>query len=333
MSFARTLGRRGRAGRSWRRPLASQGRGSRPRPRLRFTPRTRLALLIALLVGGILFGVWSWLQDSSLVVVSQVTITGETGADAPAIRAALRSAARNMTTLDVNMAQLQTAVAPFPEVKRLHVRTVFPHRMVIDVIEQRQVAVVDVGGRRVPVAADGTILRTVAVRSTLPMIPVTVPPVGRRLTEGRAADAVAVLAAAPYQLLPRISQVTTVNPQGLVAQLRDGPSIYFGDVTRLAAKWAAATEVLADPGSAGASYIDVTDPSRPAAGAGSSGATGAGSSVSSGTGGGTSAGTSSGPAGSSAGSIASTNASSASAGAAGATSSPGSASTAASTGG
>ena len=31
---------------------------------------------------------------------------------------------------------------------------------------------------------------------------------------------------------------------------------------------AAATEVLADPSSAGASYIDVTDPARPAAGAG-----------------------------------------------------------------
>jgi hypothetical protein len=34
------------------------------------------------------------------------------------------------------------------------------------------------------------------------------------------------------------------------------------------AKWAAATAVLAEPTSAGASYIDVTDPSRPAAGVG-----------------------------------------------------------------
>ena len=34
----------------------------------------------------------------------------------------------------------------------------------------------------------------------------------------------------------------------------------------LDAKWDSATMVLADPSSAGASYIDVSDPSRPAAG-------------------------------------------------------------------
>ena len=44
-----------------------------------------------------------------------------------------------------------------------------------------------------------------------------------------------------------------------MAQLRNGPSIYFGDATQLGAKWTAAAEVLADSGSAGAAYIDVTD--------------------------------------------------------------------------
>jgi hypothetical protein len=59
-------------------------------------------------------------------------------------------------------------------------------------------------------------------------------------------------------------------------QLRSGPSVYFGDSADLDAKWLAATEVLADPGSAGASYIDVTDPSRPAAGASPAAVTAAG---------------------------------------------------------
>jgi hypothetical protein len=119
----------------------------------------------------------------------------------------------------------------------------------------------------------------VSVSTPLPAIPLSVPPVGRRLSEGRAADAVALLAAAPYQLLAKIEQATIVAGHGLVAQLRNGPSLYFGDPTRLAAKWAAATEVLADAGSAGATYIDVTDPERPAAGAGSTpnSGTGAGS--------------------------------------------------------
>jgi cell division protein FtsQ len=236
----------------------------------------RLAAVASLLVAGLLFGAWMWVRDSSLVGVDQVTITGASGADATAIRAALRSAAHNMTTLDVQMSHLRTAVAPFPDVKRLQVKTEFPHRLVIDVIEQRPVGLIDAGGREVPVAADGTILRSVALSSTLPTIPISVPPVGRRLREGRAAEAVALLAAAPYQLLPRISQVTTVAGHGLVAELRNGPSLYFADTSRLAAKWTAVTEVLANQGSAGASYIDVTDPTRPAAGAGSGSGSGSG---------------------------------------------------------
>jgi cell division protein FtsQ len=222
------------------------------------------------LLAGLLFGAWLWLRDSSLVAVSRVTITGATGSDAGAIRSALRSAARNMTTLDVQMAQLRTAVAPFPEVRRLRVRTAFPHRMMIAVIEERPVALVEIGNRQVPVASDGTILRAVSVTASLPTIPLSVLPVGRRLSEGRAGEAVALLAAAPYQLLPKISQVTFVTGHGLVAQLRGGPSLYFGNAGRLAAKWNAATAVLADTGSAGAAYIDVSDPGRPAAGAGTS---------------------------------------------------------------
>ena len=249
-------------------------------------------MVATIVLAGLLFGAWTWLRDSSLVGVDQVTITGATGSDAAAIRSALRSAARNMTTLDVQMNQLQTAVAPFPEVRRVRVSTVFPHRLVIDVVEERPVGLIDAGGREVPVASDGTILRSVTVSSTLPTIPVTVPPVGRRLTEGRAAETVALLAAAPYQLLPKISQVGAAAGHGLVAQLRDGPSLYFGDTSRLAAKWIAVTEVLADPGSAGASYIDVTDPARPGAGAGSA-SSGAGASTSSSASGGSGASTTS----------------------------------------
>ena len=48
--------------------------------------------------------------------------------------------------------------------------------------------------------------------------------------------------------------------------LRDGPQLYFGDAGRLTAKWDSAVAVLANSSSAGAAYIDVTDPSRPAAG-------------------------------------------------------------------
>jgi cell division protein FtsQ len=238
---------------------------SRPRPRV---------LAILLVLGIALGGVWLWVRDSSLVSVNRVAISGQSGPDAAQIRAALMSAAKNMTTLDVRMDQLRTAVAPFPVVKDLQVSTQFPHGMRIRVIEQVPVGAVAVGGRTIAVAGDGTLLHDVRVSPSLPAIPLRVPPGGTRLSEPDALHAVALLAAAPYAMIARISQVSTDGSHGLVAQLRNGPSIYFGDSGRLSDKWIAATAVLTDAGSAGAAYIDVTDPARPAAGAGSAGATG-----------------------------------------------------------
>jgi hypothetical protein len=116
------------------------------------------------------------------------------------------------------------------------------------------------------VAADGTLLPDVTVPSQLPLIPLQVPPAGTHLTAGDGGAAVALLSAAPWQMLAHISQVTTVAGHGLVAQVRGGPALYFGGRDHLAAKWAAALAVLADSKSAGASYIDVSDPGRPAAG-------------------------------------------------------------------
>ncbi len=220
-----------------------------------------LALLLALLGG-----VWVWLRDSSLVAVRSVQVAGASGPDGAAIREALVTAARNMTTLDVKMSELRTAVAPYPVVKSLSVRTQFPHGMRIRVVEQVPVAVVDAGGRQTAVSGDGTLLHDVAPVSSLPTISLTIPPGGTRLT-GYALTEARLLAAAPWQLLPKVGSVSDGAAHGLVAQLRQGPSIYFGDATQLGAKWTAAAEVLAASGSAGAEYVDVTVPDRPAAGA------------------------------------------------------------------
>ncbi len=230
--------------------------------------RVRLVLAVLAVLVLALGGGWLWLRDSSLVAVQRVVVVGQSGPDAGAIRSALTSAARGMTTLDVRVSELRAAVASFPEVKDLRVSTQFPHGVRIQVIEQLPVAVVDVGGRRMAVAGDGTLLHDASATASLPLIPLTVPPGGPRLTEPWAVNAVALLGAAPYQLLTHVTQVSAVAGHGLVAQLKGGPAIYFGDVTELRAKWASVTAVLADAGSVGAAYIDVTDPGRPAAGAG-----------------------------------------------------------------
>jgi cell division protein FtsQ len=218
-------------------------------------------------------GAWVWLRNSSLVGVQRVTVVGVSGRDARQIRAALVAAARNMTTLNVKMGALRTAVAPFPVVKQLHVTTDFPHRMRIDVVEQVPVALISAAGQQVAVSADGTLLHGASTPGSLPAIPLAVSPGGTHVT-GATLQVVRLLAAAPYQLLTKVSQASDDGGQGLVAQMRNGPKVYFGTGDDLAAKWSAAAAVLADPGSAGADYIDVTVPSRPAAGAGSDSSSG-----------------------------------------------------------
>src|SRR5205807_204789 len=81
--------------------------------------RLRLVLAAVVVLGALLAGGWFWFRDSSLVAVKHVSVTGESGPDASAIRSALTTAATNMTTLDVDMGQLRTAVLPYPAVKDL----------------------------------------------------------------------------------------------------------------------------------------------------------------------------------------------------------------------
>src|SRR5947209_2262835 len=231
-------------------------------------PRWTWRVIAALLVTGALLACgWLWVRDSSLVAVRNVTIVGASGPDAAPIRSALTVSARSMTTLDVRIGSLRTAVAPYPVVKDLKVTTHFPHGIRIRVIEEVPIAAVSDGGRAIAVAGDGTLLHDVAPSGSLPVIPLSVPPGGAKVTERGAAEAVALLAAAPYAVLARVSQATTLPGHGLTAQLRSGPSIYFGDSSRLRAKWLAAIAVLGDPGSAAAPYVDVTDPQRPVSGA------------------------------------------------------------------
>jgi cell division protein FtsQ len=234
----------------------------------RRTRLTILALLVVAVLGG---GGWLWFRDSSFVAVQKVTVTGESGPDAAAISSALQSSARSMTTLDVQIARLYAAVAAYPVVQSLKVTTQFPHGMVIRVIERPPVAMVIVAGHREAVSADGSLLHDLTPAPALPRIGLAVPPGGPRLSDPQTLEELAAVTAAPRPIRARIVIMRLVAGPGLVASIRHGPAIYLGDATQLRAKWASAAAVMADPGSVGASYIDVSDPRRPAAGATASG--------------------------------------------------------------
>jgi cell division protein FtsQ len=221
--------------------------------------------LAALAVLALLGTGFARLRESSAVEVREVSITGLQGRAAPAIRAALVRAATDMTTLHVRMDELRRAVAPYPIVKDLKVSTDFPHRLEIRVVEYDAVAAVVLAGRRVPVAADGTLLRDERAPAGLPTVSVRAGSDGERLSDRRALGAVAVLGAAPRELRSVVGGIRW-DAAGLHVELRPGPRLDFGGAGRPRAKWVAAARVLSDPRAAGASYLDLRVPERPLAG-------------------------------------------------------------------
>lgn len=243
--------------RQLRRPLAALA----PPPHLR--GRLLAALLGLLLLACVyLF----WFRDSGFVRVERVSITGLTSSDASRLREELTAAAQTMSTLHVRHHRLDAVLASYPAAERLEVSTDFPHTLRIDVIEFRPAAMLVSGRSRMPVAGDGRLLRGLHPETSLPVIRLRGALPTGRLPEGPALRAAAVAGGAPASLQRRLVDVRETRERGLVARLRHGPDLIFGDATRLHAKWLAAARVLADKASRGATYVDLRLPERPAAG-------------------------------------------------------------------
>ena len=216
--------------------------------------------LVILLAGGFLL-----LRDSSLVRVERVTVSGAVGPEGPQVRAALEQTAREMTTLHVRRDALMSAVARYPTVRGLRIQRDLFHGLRITVLRRPVVAALTSGSQRLAVAADGTLLRGVPIPGDVPAVKVAAPPAGSRLSDPRAAKALALVAAAPPAMREHVGRVY-LGRQGLEADLRSGPAVLLGDGSRLRAKWIAAARVLGDPGAKGATYVDVRLPERAVAG-------------------------------------------------------------------
>jgi cell division protein FtsQ len=229
----------------------------------RLVLRATVVVLVALPLLG---GGWLWLRDSSFVTVRHVHITGVHGTGAIEIRSALDAAASRMSTMDFNAASLRSAVSSFAIVGALNVTTSFPHSVSISVTERPPVAALQSAGQRTAVAADGTVLGPAWLSSSLPVVTGSVePPAGGHVREASALAAVAVLGAAPAPLARFVVRVYE-GPEGLTVGMRNGLLVYFGDNTRPHAKWLSLARVLTSPSAAGALYVDVRLPERPAAG-------------------------------------------------------------------
>jgi len=224
------------------------------------------AAICAALALPVLGGGWLWLRNSSLVGVSHVHIAGVHGPQALEIRHALDAAAERMSTLHYSVAALRAAVAGYPQVEAIGAQAGFPHTLSIRVRERPAVAVLAGPGVRTAVAADGTVLGPALVSGSLPAVAVkTAPAPGAHLRESASLEAAAALGAAPAALLGYVTRVYQ-GGEGLTLQMRNGLLVYFGDASRPHAKWLSLARVLSSPDAAGALYVDVRLPQRPAAG-------------------------------------------------------------------
>ena len=230
--------------------------------RRRHIRRSLLGLAVLLLVLG---GGFFVLRDASVFEIREVAVAGVSGPDAPRVESALTSAAREMTTLNVSGEDLRDAAHRFPTVQAVEVDRDLPHGVRLTVREKRPVAVVDKGGRRVPLAADGRLLQGATPPDDLPSLSVG-NVAGGSVAGAKGRQLVALVAPAPDPLRRRARKALMDGQTGLTLEMADGPDLYFGTAGDLHAKWKAAARVLADPTAEGATYIDVRVPERAAAG-------------------------------------------------------------------
>jgi cell division protein FtsQ len=237
-----------------------------PLDAIRDRRRVRIALLCAVVCVPLLAVGYLWFRGSSFVRVEHVAITGVSGPQAGAIESALTGAAHGMSTLEVSTAGLQSSVRAYPSVAAVHVAPSFPHSVRIEVVQRSAVAALVVGGVRTAVSSDGIALGAGLLSDSLPTVAaVHEPMTGARVGGTQQLAELALLGAAPPALARHVQSVFT-GRRGLTVTMKNGLLVYFGDATRPHAKWLSLARVLADSSSAGASYVDVRTPSRPAAG-------------------------------------------------------------------
>jgi cell division protein FtsQ len=237
-----------------------------PRAALALPPAWRRRVAVALAAVVAVFSLYLvWFRNSSFVKVEDVEVAGLSGPQAKSIREALVQAGLGMTTLHVRQSDLRGAVSEFPVVRSVTAAGEFPHRLRVQVELNLPVAVLQTAAGRTPIADDGLLLPDVPVTSGLPTLRAGGAAPAERVTGGRDFALLDVVALAPQPLRPRIRDVELAR-NGIVAHLRRGPYLIFGNADRLAAKWLAAARVLASPASQGATYIDLRLPDRPAAG-------------------------------------------------------------------
>lgn len=236
-------------------PLAVRGIGRPPR-----------GVSIALVIAGaivVLLVALAWFGP--IAHPRTVQVAGATGADAARITGALREAGSSESTFAVSQENLMAAVEQYPDVASVKITSRPPFRLDLAVVMRPPVAKVNVAGRVVTVAGDGTVLRR-SNGANVPRVDASVKGVKLRNGVVQAPEgALSILGAAPASLL-ELAKTLRAGESGVELEMSRGPRLIFGDGDHAAEKWAAVSAVLAEGAALRATYIDVRVPGRPAVG-------------------------------------------------------------------
>lgn len=215
-----------------------------------------LALVVALALVALFF---FWFRHSSFVAIDQVQVHG--AEDEPSIVIALDQAAQGMSALDLDVEELRAAVSSNPLVRDLSAEPALFHAVRIDVDLRRPAGVIGDEGGSV-VADDGVILPGFEAKG----LPVIEAEATGDVVDGEALELATALGPVPEALRESVSAARFEKEHGIVIELEAGIELRFGDSTRAADKWTAATAVLADAKLKAATYIDLMVPQRPVSG-------------------------------------------------------------------
>jgi cell division protein FtsQ len=233
----------------------------------RFAPSRRsLAVGLGLVVAAI--GLYAIARQSSVFAISRLEVSGAPTAVQQQVKRALAPLlGTNLVGLDG--AALERRAEALPTVVSVSYDRAFPHTLRIVVVPERPVAVLHRGKETWLVSTRGRVMQRIANGTEPALARIWVPrkadvTVGAFLAPAGGGTAARTLASAVH-FPARIATVSAAHGE-LVLRLRSGVELRLGDTTDVRLKLAIARRALAQL-PPGATYLDVSVPGRPVAGA------------------------------------------------------------------
>jgi cell division protein FtsQ len=231
----------------------------------RWLPSGR-SLAIGLGIVAVAAGAYLIARETSIFALQRIEVEGAP----PALSAQIRTALEPLeggSLVSFSSSAANRQLADLPQIARVSFDRDFPHTLKVTVTVEKPVAVLRKAAEAWLVSGSGRVLQALRPGSYPPLPRIwlaaeTDVAVGAPVETG---DAVTVAAALRGGHFPaRVLSVQDIGSGQVVLQLAGGRQVRLGDLSNLAVKLAVAAAIL--PRSVGASYIDVSVPTRAVAG-------------------------------------------------------------------